>query len=115
MITVDMVRDAGYESDLDDIIIQERLDLVEDIFALVTRGTSTREDLDDNDMANLARSARYQLEYWDYIDPDMDMMMGTRQNLEVGSKSMQYKLHTIAPRAYRHLRRCGFIKNGVGI
>ena len=94
--------------------LEELIDLVSDLFCAKTFGRSTCIHLTDSQLADLFRAYARQIEYWDYIDPDLDMLNATN-TLNVDGKTMKYVLQDISPRALRILRTAGFVTCGVSM
>ena len=85
-----------------------------DLEELIDLVRSTCIHLTDSQLADLFRAYAKQIEYWDYIDPDLDMLNATN-TLNVDGKTMKYVLQDISPRALRILRTAGFVTCGVSM
>ena len=94
--------------------LEELIDLVSDLSCAKTFGRSTCIHLTDSQLDDLFRAYAKQIEYWDYIDPDLDMLNATN-TLNVDGKTMKYVLQDISPRALRILRTAGFVTCGVSM
>lgn len=87
----------------------------ESIIHLNTMGKTSRvKYLTDHQVESLKEAIIDQIEYWIYIDPNMDLV-GMPTSVNVEGVNMQYSFTELAPRSRRHLQLAGLLSRRVKV
>lgn len=93
--------------------VEAMLQEAESLIGIHTMGRSTQEKfLTDNQIKAINEAILDQIDYWIFVDPNMDMV-GMPVSMKVGGTSLEYKMSELAPRAKRHLYLAGLLSRRV--
>lgn len=99
--------------EIPDSELAKMLEEAKTLIAMHTMGRSTQtEYLTDTQILAIEEAIIDQIEYWNYIDPNMDLV-GMPVSVNVGGTKLDYQFPELAPRAKRHLSLCGLLTRRV--
>lgn len=93
--------------------LMRMIEEAQSLIAMHTMGKSTQDDfLTDRQIKAIEEAIFDQVDYWIYIDPNMDMV-NMPISMKVDGTSLEYKMSELAPRAKRHLHLVGLLSRRI--
>lgn len=83
------------------------------LIAMHTMGRSTQKEfLTEKQIEAIKEAIIHQIDYWIYVDPNMDMV-NMPVSMKVDGTSLEYKMSELAPRAKRCLHIVGLLSRRI--